>query len=397
MSGRYRWLVALTALVAVVGVAAFVALSRPASVAPSPSSSIEARTAADFLWTYTEPLLPPNGGPPRSYSLQGGTLADAGPVLDVEVPWVIGGRPSEGARRPAVSLPVAGGVVYVADDGRRSTVHRVSLTDSTEGEPIGALDAEVWTLAAAPNGSAAFLLMLDRGTGADRGVVRLALDGSGTLTPVLDPAGVPMGAAGMRLAATVNQLSLAVAVDGSHLVRRSCGVDGTCALDVVDLATMRVTRLADREVMGVGGGYLLSMDCTEVDCQLVATDLSTGADLPMTGIEADAFLTVAGDRMVIIHSEWAPGGNPTAVLATDLVSGETARIIEADGAGALVHAHNPAALIDLKLVPPDGWILVDRFRPEGGPDSLGLPLDGGPSISLGPAPFRPIAQPGTNG
>jgi hypothetical protein len=396
MSGRHRWLVALTALAAVVGVGGFVAFSRPSSVAPSPSSSIEARTAADFLWTYTEPLLPAGGGPPRSYTLQGGTLADQAPALDVEVPWVIGDRPADAARNPAVGGPVAGAVVYVADDGLRSTVHRVPLTPPLDDAPILVVDDVVWAVAATPDGAAAYLVVLDRESGADRGVVGLALDGSAALTHILDPAGVLVGSAGVRPAATAAQFSLAVAVDGSHLVRRACARDGTCVLDVVDLATLRATRLADREVIGLGAGYLLSWDCAAADCASSATDLSTGVEIPLTGIGDDLFLVRAGARAIVVHSEFGPDGNPHAILATDLDSGETTRLIESEGPDEFVRADNPTARIDLKLEAPDGWLIMERFA-DASASTWGVPVRGGAGIPLGAPPFRPSAEPGTQG
>jgi hypothetical protein len=66
-------------------------------------------------------------------------------------------------------------------------------------------------------------------------------------------------------------------------------------------------------------------------------------------------------------------------------------------AGA-VAAWNPAATLDMKIAPPPGWVIVQRFGAEGASETLGVSIDGGPPVALpAAAPFRAPAQPGLNG
>ena len=72
------------------------------------------------------------------------------------MPWVVN-HEIDVARMPAVTRPAGGAVVYVADDGTTSVVHRVAIAGGAVPEAVATLDDAVWSIAAAPDGSAALL------------------------------------------------------------------------------------------------------------------------------------------------------------------------------------------------------------------------------------------------
>lgn len=229
----------------------------------------------DIDWVFSPPA--DGSGPAGSYSLQAGTLADEEPIVDLAVPW----RADLGdgvAREPAVGAPHGGSVVYVADDGAQTEVRRVEIAVDGADEALATLDEVVWDIVVAPDGNAAYAAIVDRAdTERDLGVVRILLDGSGTVEPLLPPA-FPAGAAAVRrLAIIAFQVHLAMTSDGQHLVRRTCAEGGTCMVEVAALATGRVVELPDREVLGGAAGLIVTRYCDIRGCRLETIDVASGA------------------------------------------------------------------------------------------------------------------------
>lgn len=231
---------------------------------------------SDIDWVYTPPPST-YGGPEGSYTLQAGSLADAEPTVDLEIPW----RADLGAglaREPAIAAPHGGAVVYVADDGAGSEVHRVEIKADGADGILATLDDVIWDIVVAPDGSAAYAAVVDRvDPTRDLGVVRILLDGSGSIEPILPPASLGAADAVRRVAVLAFQIHLAISSDGQHLVRRTCQEGGTCAAEVADVATGRTLDLPDREVLGVAGGVIVARRCDVHACRIEAMDFATGA------------------------------------------------------------------------------------------------------------------------
>jgi hypothetical protein len=294
------WLVAVSVVLAGCTVPAPAPSSQPAESATSdaPSPSADPLGLGDIDWTYTPP---PStlGGPQGAYMLQAGTLADAEPLVDLEVPWRA--EMGEGIfRNPAIGAPHDGTVVYVADDGTASEVRRAQIAADGIDEALASLPDVVWDMVVAPDGRAAYAAIVDRGDNKrDLGVVQILLDGSGAVEPILPPA--PLAAAvGVRRAAVIAfQIHLSISSDGQQLVRRTCQEAGSCLVQVLELATGRAIELPEREVLGVAAGVIVARRCDERGCGLEAVDIETGA-VSTAGVEVFGPVIQVGEAAVIV-------------------------------------------------------------------------------------------------
>lgn len=262
------------------------------SLRPSASAAADLPFGLDDIaWVFSPPAN--GGGPQGSYTLQAGTLAHDGPIVDIEIPW----RADLGdsvAREPAVGAPHDGSVVYVVDDGARSEIHRVEIAVEGADEALATLDEVVWDIVVAPDGIAAYAAVVDRADPMrDLGVVRILLDGSGSVEPFLPPAQVGAAAEVRRLAIIAFQVHLAISSDGQHLVRRTCAEGGTCVVEVAALPIARVAELPDREVLGGAAGLIVARHCDVRGCRLetinVASGVTASADVDVSGpvVEVD--------------------------------------------------------------------------------------------------------------
>ena len=193
------------ALVVLVATAALV--SRPIGIATSETSAGATGAEAgppEVAWVFFS-QLPPGGGPGK-FMVQAGLFGEPRPRVDVEVPWAVD-TAVDIARTPAVARPAAGAVVYAADDGETSTIQRVAIEPGATPQAVAEVDDAVWSIAAAPDGSVAYLAVVTRGQPeADLGVVRVALDGSGAVEPFLAPV-AQEHTVGIRLAAAHHSAS----------------------------------------------------------------------------------------------------------------------------------------------------------------------------------------------
>ncbi len=393
-------LIALAALLAVLVVGPVVLLllagapgvtdgeSPSASPAAASDEAVAGRLEpGDVAWVFAPWLF--GQGPANRYVLQAGTLADAEPIIDREVPWASDPETQVG-RMPAVGRAIDGTVVYATDDGVATAIHRLQIRANGEDEVLAEMGEIVWSMAVAPDGVHAYLALVDRDDDEhDLGVVQLALDGSGATREVMPPSRPrAMEPAGMRLAAIARfGVDLIMSADGGHLVRRTCG-EGACTIDVLDLESGDVIDLGAREVMGVAGGVILSSRCGAVRCFGEAIDLTTGVvqELPFEGESA---ITAFEDGAAIVYIELGEDG---AVLrALDPFDGEIRDLVRVGSGSALVLTPPQG---DLRISMPPGWIHAAVATELDGKGAvvpftdLAVPLDGGAVIELPAAPIR---------
>jgi hypothetical protein len=378
----------------------------PSGPTPLPSSSASDPAAVlpderlepgSIRWSFGSPLF--DGGLRPVFGLQAGTLAEDEPIIDIEVPYVLPGLELDTARMPVVGAPVGNHVIYVADDGVQSVVHRAEIAADGADEIVGELDDIVWSIAEAPDGRQAYLLLLERGGQGDAGVARLALDGSGALELVLEPAVPIIGAsAENRLAAIVPfTASLQISLDGRHVARSICAAAlGNCVIDVLDTSSGEVVRLPPQELIGIAGGHVFSMACIAKDCRILAIDLMTAEDRPLA--HADGVYLVAeirGQPALVMTSEMRPDGNATALHVIGLEGGGPVVVLRAPANGWLgLHVNRHFA--DLQVTTPPGVVLASVSTPVG-TRNLAVPLDGGEPVDVPAIPFRLPNPGGLNG
>jgi hypothetical protein len=331
-------------------------------------------------------------GPANHYVLQAGTLAESEPVVDLEVPWV-NDQATQVGRLPAVGRAIDGTVVYVADDGASSTIHRIKIAPNGKDEVLAEVPEIVWSMAVAPDGRHAYLALVDREDDqVDLGVVRLALDGSGETREVMAPAVAHApDPDGIRLVAIARfGVDLLMSADGRHLVRRTC-LGGPCTIDALDLKRGEQIALGPREMLSAGGGVLLSSRCEEVRCFTEVIDLATGRaqELP---VEAEATLALVDGRGTVVFAETTAEGS--ALRAWDPFEGRAWDVLRMPK-GSAVTLGTPQG--DLFVSMPDGYLAAAiatdlEGKPGGGAviefQGVAVPLDGGAPIELPPVPLR---------
>jgi hypothetical protein len=346
--------------------------------------------ASSFSWASGAMLPPPPGRQmPIAYSLQGGTLADPARPLDVVVPFAMTDAPADLGRVPAIGEPTNGAVVYVADDGHLSQVRRATLSDPMSDELILELEAVVWTLTVTPDGSHAYLLLLDRGRPRDAGVLRVALDGSGQVEEVMDPAQPAAGGAGFRLVAIAGfGAALMLSPDERFLLRRVCAPEQRCTVDVLDVESGEVLALPDREVLGVAGELVLATACDMAGCHLTVMQLATGEERLVGPLNGQAVLATVDGTPVVAHNSSPAGANATTLHATDPVTGDTVELL-AGGPGGFVELHSNL-YVTTKITGPAGWVVVTVWDPQGSGQGVAVDLSDGTTILL---PIAPGAAP----
>ena len=335
-------------------------LEPAASPPPSEPTAAGPVGLADIAWVYTPP---PSalGGPNGAFTIQAGSLADAEPIVNLDVPW----RAELGAglaRQPAIGEPHGGTVVYVADDGAESEVHRVEIAADGADEVLATLDDVVWDIVVAPDGTVAYAAVVARVDPArDLGIVRILLDGSGSVEPLVPPAQPAAAGAIRRVATLAFQVDLAISSDGEHLVRRTCHEAGTCLVEVIELATGRSIELPDREVLGVAAGVIVSRRCGAQVCAVEAIDIETRA-IASAGIDVSGPVVEAGGHPVIV-AVVSDGRGTITVDAVDPVSGRHHVLHRVPGGSHVTYG----AFLDLQMDLPDGLVhLVQMPIGEGG-------------------------------
>ncbi|HSI99375.1 MAG TPA: hypothetical protein VLA59_03210 [Patescibacteria group bacterium] len=312
----------------------------------------------DIVWVYTPP---PStlGGPNGAFRLEAGTLAADEPIVNLQIPWRA--ELVEGiARDPAIGAPHDGAVVYVADDALASEVHRVEIVADGRDEVLARLDEVIWDIVVAPDGSAAYAAVSDRADQTrDLGVVRIALDGSGGVEPILPPAQPAAADAVRRVATVASQVHLAISSDGKHLVRHTCQNAGTCLMEVADLATGRTVELPDREVLGVVSGLIVARGCHGPGCGLHVIDLETQA-VASAGVDISGHLVEVDGEPVVV-AVFLDGRGLFTVEAVNPISGRR-QVLHRVAAGTDV-LYSDFLFLQLDL--PEGLVHMIEVTPGG--------------------------------
>jgi hypothetical protein len=351
----------------------------------------------DIDWVYTPPAS--SSGPDGFYRLQAGTLGHDEPLVDLKVPW----RAELGdamAREPATGAPHAGAVVYVADDGAESEVHRVEIAPDGDDEVLARLDEVIWDIVVAPDESAAYAAVVDRADPTrDLGLVRILLDESGAVEPLLPPAPPAAAGAFRRVATLAFQIHLAISSDGKHLVRRTCHEAGTCLVEVIDVATRRTLELPDREVLGVVAGVIVARGCHGPGCGLHAVDIETRA-VASAGVDISGRVVVVDGEPVVV-AVLSDGSGPFTVEAVDPASGRRDVLHRVPAGTDIIYSDFLFLQMDL----PEGLIHLIQVTPiggEGGPvrvdeQHLLLSVPEGRAIQIPRPAFTQPGGPGSHG
>ncbi|HEX2766497.1 MAG TPA: hypothetical protein VHR55_07680 [Candidatus Limnocylindria bacterium] len=254
--------------------------SVPAAASDAAEPNPEPADLGAFTWVLTDIVQEDVTRPPDAYQIRAGDAESAIPTLDVVVPFVQNDALSMTDRRPPVAAPVGGRIVYASDDGARSVVHSVAIADPTDDRVIADLGEVVWSVVVDPDGSAAYLQLVDRRADPPRevGVVAVGLDGSG-VTRLLPPAAAAAIGPIRRVAILSFQGTLAIAGDGSLLARAVCTGPDDCVTDILDLRAGDTWRLEAVNLVGMVAGTLIVVDSCEpaapFPCELAAIDLRT--------------------------------------------------------------------------------------------------------------------------
>jgi hypothetical protein len=341
--------------------------------------------AADVGWVYAPIVFAGRG---QTYSLQAGSLADPGPVVDIDVEWVSDPAIQVG-RAPAVGPAIGGAVTYVRDDGERSQVRRIGVAPNGPDVRLAELPEIVWSMAVAPDGRDAYLALVDRADPMrDLGVVRLSLDGMARIERVMEPTGGAAAAPDIQPVAFLEVAAdVRISVDGRHLTRRICHGQAGCQTDVLDVETGDLTPMPDRAVLGVAGGVVLVHRCGEAGCALEAIDLASGQISDLAAIGPEWTLTVVEGRPIVVFPELVDAG--TAVLrALDLRDGSVADVFRVQGSTiTLIPVQT-----NVMMSTPGSHLLIGVSGEDVGAvvgfDLIALPLDGGDPIEMPFPQFR---------
>lgn len=274
----------------------------------------------------------------------------------VESPWLF---TSFATQTPVTAGPAGGIVLYVSDDGISSELRIVNV-DGTDDRTIGSIPEVVFTAALGPGGAEAYLVLLDRATGREQGVVRIGTDGSSSPTKIMDPAigTQPAFAVGMVLAA-VSRFAIALfpSPDGRQLARVACGPTA-CLLEVADLTSGAIAAFRNPPILeffGLADGIMVGrFDCRDACPDSLPTDVVEIATLQRVRLAPDVgtrVATGADGRLILLGQKAAAVGNPGPdIHATDVRTGATRTLISLDG--ALLPEIDPVRLgVEL----PMGW------------------------------------------
>lgn len=370
------------ALALVMPLAACEAVSATPSVAPSsavattaPSSTTTPGTATlsprlpdDALdpssigWQMVSPELDAATGEVIGHWLAVGTLADQTPTRStrlIETPWRFD---SLAEPQPVVDGPVAGTVVYVADDGITSTIHALGI-DGVELPIAGTTPHVVFAARLAHDAHAVYVVLVDRDSGEDFGVFALELGGGGTFDAVMPPPSVNRAKTDTVRLAAVQRFSrlLRVSADGSMLARLACGEPfGRCILDVTGLPDGPMLTYeppeGSGELAGIGDGYALGIStCTTeaAPCGVSARSLDDRLLVELPGFPP----TADEDGGLVLLGFPPPTVESGFFTVYDVSSGESRLAFATDGTVRPVYADG----LDFEGVRPEvppGWTPV---------------------------------------
>jgi hypothetical protein len=282
----------------------------------------------------------------------------------VETPWTF---TLFADQQPVVDGPTAGKVLYVSDDGVHSEVRLVDI-HGTASTLLGATDDVVYTARLSPDGASAYLVLLDRVDGRDRGVFRLEDGGDGSPQFVMGPPAVDRAQApgGIRLVAVTRFVrTLRISADGHQLARLACGEPfGECVFDILDIAQSTSTHYNNPgqlgELVAIGGARLLGgWQCLPV-AGCVTDGLSLARGMPEQFPGHPPALDERGDLVLLQFPP--PTEEAREFSVTNLDGTDTRRVFVSDGTVRPIDQEG-VDFAGIRLELPLGWVAVNVDRP----------------------------------
>lgn len=265
-----------------------------------------------------------------------------------------------------VSGPNRGRIVATAEDGTHSTI-RVIETSARCSRSVPIEGSIVRRAVLTPDGNAALVHLLERGTRADLGIWRVPLDGSRPGRLLVPPTKAALRSAGIK---RVWSTDLRLSADGARLAVQSCDPDH-CLTRVLDLETGAIATIDGEHgsVVGIVGRMLITRAaCPGLPCDIIAWDLRTGRSKTIATATSGAALT-GGGRVVVIR-RMADGTTASAIVELSSGRGQALGQLERgvflqDGTGTsgietptdaigLIRAGGPPTFIDIAGAPALG-------------------------------------------
>ncbi len=322
-------------------------------------------------WQTVVPELDPTTQQMIGHWLAVGTLDQAKPAWFkklIESPWRF---QLFATQQPVVDGPDGGRVLFVADNGASSEI-RVVGVDGSAPQLVGSIPQVVYTARMSPDGTSAYLVVLDRATGRDQGVWRVSLQGNSTMHEVMPPPAVDLArmSGEIRLAATTRFVrTLRVSPDGSQVARMACGEPfGECLLDVLTLADGRVSQYAPPEQSGelaaIGDGVMLGLDYCLPDNRCITGGIHLAGGGPQIFPGTPPAID-AGGQLVLLQFP-PPTRSARGFFVTHLDGSGTRLVFATDGSVRTIYQEGTFSE-GVRMELPWGWVAVslDRFTGDG--------------------------------
>jgi len=333
----------------------------------APSLPPHALDLSALGWQTVVPELDPTTQETIGHWLAVGTLNSEDPTWFeplTEMAWRFDVFADQG---PVVDGPTGGQVLYVSDDGVSSEVRVVDI-HGTQSALIGTTDAVVFTARLSPDGQSAYVVLLERATGRDRGVFRVLVGGDGSFEqvigpPTVDTAGAP---AAIRLVAADRFVrTLRISADGSEVARLACGEPfGQCVFDLLEVADGSIARYnnpgGQSDLVAIGDSYVLGgWHCLpdENRCVTDGFGLARGMPEEMRGWPP---ALDAGGHLVMLQFP-PPTVEARGFFITDL-DGSNTRLVFASDFGVRPIFQEGADFEGTRMELPWGWVAVQLDR-----------------------------------
>ncbi len=220
----------------------------------------------------------------------------------------------------AVSGPVGGVIVVVADDGTHSQVRLVSAVGGCE-TPLHSTSDVVRTAILDPAAGSVFAHLVDRASRADLGTWRISPTGTGGSEARL--VAPPLGDLA-RVVGSVWATDLRLDASATHLAVQSCA-DLGCLTRIFDLeqpgqVSLLVSGVDEGPMLGFAGANLVTWAaCPGYPCAILAWAPGGGKPETLVNLAGAAALTSDGRRLVALVAD----GRAQRAIAVDPATGRS--------------------------------------------------------------------------
>src|SRR5574338_811776 len=364
--------------------------SPPPLASPSAIPSVSAPMLGEIPWMSAARTWTQAEVPMEEYTRLAGVLPEPEPTISIQVPMASLADRFEIGREPAAGMGLDGTIAYVADDGRSSTIHLLTIGDGGDSV-VAEVPQVVGSAAVSPSGDTIYLLVMDRRSGDDAGVLAVAADG-GPATRLMGPAQTRATGGNMLVAPIAFQGTLIPSLEGGLLARRVCTSVGGfgCGLDVLDLRTGEVSLIAGRpseRVTGLSDRFRVTADCAVELCTTTVTELATGAQQAFHGAFDGSSVTLLDRRLVLASAARAVDPPGSRIWLTWPDTGEQRELMQTGGETLFYLEMG----LRWRAILPAGWILVERSEP-GGVHHLAVWAEDATSVEI-PAPHDEMPRP----